>query len=658
MNTTSFETHEVTLESCTDNTHSKITNGDCRDIPFALRGGFRDGMKNALEHHSKMAAAYRPLVEQQRSDGGYLSCPLCQTNEHVKSGGTQKDGTRKFRCCNNHSGNTTVSSEHFVIKMHESWKGNFSTFTSFEAYNLYRRLLVETIVLFIKTNSTESGLSSYLGISKDFIGMALSLALQVLQDEKIKLKMDGEGDFVLTFFDYSGCVLSRRLSLVLAKVNGQLIWKIVCGSNRLTIWNFLKTIKESVDKAWTIQGKDEEIKYIFITDGEISFVDPVGSLFPDSIHIRQFHKKELRGLVYTHFPSSVKITGEEIAQDRNQRYTISCPWNLVLEEGKPNGRTLAQRKRRKREEKATKKKETKHHDWGIKIWPYVKYTHRFPASPKKQVSRQTHKRSEKTIDDDGDHKPFEKKATTLLSRSDTELARVKVDEKCETQTKQEKTTSNPAIEKSPEKTSTYGYALRKKGKRKRRVLPDPLVFESIAEAKKNSIFLHIFNLLAFIFGGLYIQSNNVENGFNVKVALKPHRVMKTGSNLLRLILHCQLQLKSKSTAELRKYFCDRIAPEMIMNWIPPHNEEVSEAKRKKDEIARLISEAHKTQQILAITYRDRYRRLTRRGIQVQEYNDEYIGAHCFLRGEHRTFRIDRISYAYVNDNKPLIFLTT
>ena len=95
-----------------------------------------------------------------------------------------------------------------------------------------------------------------------------------------------------------------------------------------------------------------------------------------------------------------------------------------------------------------------------------------------------------------------------------------------------------------------------------------------------------------------------------------------------------------------------------MNWIPPNNEEVSEAKRKKDEIARLISEAHKTQQILAITYRDRYRRLTRRGIQVQEYNDEYIGAHCFLRGEHRTFRIDRISYAYVNDNKPLIFLTT
>lgn len=97
---------------------------------------------------------------------------------------------------------------------------------------------------------------------------------------------------------------------------------------------------------------------------------------------------------------------------------------------------------------------------------------------------------------------------------------------------------------------------------------------------------------------------------------------------------------------------------MIMNWIPPHNEEVSEVKRKKDEIVRLISEAHKTQQILAITYWDRYRRLTRRGILVQEYSDEYIGAHCFLRNEHKTFKIDRISFAYLCDEKPLIFPTT
>jgi len=135
---------------------------------------------------------------------------------------------------------------------------------------------------------------------------------------EIELEINGEEDFVLTFFDYSGCVLSRRLSLVLARVNGQLIWNIVCGSNRLTIWNFLKTIKESVEKACSIQGKDEEIKYIFITDGEISFVDPVGSLFPDSIHIRQFHKKELRGLVYTHFPSSEKITGKKSLKIRTQ----------------------------------------------------------------------------------------------------------------------------------------------------------------------------------------------------------------------------------------------------------------------------------------------------------------------------------------------------
>ena len=654
MSTISFETDHPAQISCRDHTVQERVNEGIRSIPYAPRRQFRNGMENVLEHHSEMVVAYRPLVEQQRFDGGYLSCPLCQTNEYVKSGGTQKDGTRKFRCCNDHSGNTTISGEHFVLDMHKNWKGNFSTFTSFEAYHLYKSLLVETIVLFIKTNSTELGLSSYLGISKDFVGMALSLALHVLQDEDIELKIDGEEDFVLTFFDYSGCVLSRRLSLVLAKVNGQLIWMIVCGSNRLTIWNFLKTIKESVEKACEIKEKDQEITYIFITDGEVSFVEPIGSLFPRSIHVRQFHKKELRGLVYTHFPNRMKITGEETAQDLNKRYTMSCPWNLVLEEGEPNSRTLAQRKRRRREGKVTNEKETDHHDWAIKIWPYVKYTHRFPACPKKDVSSQCHKLSEITIDDDEDLKPLEEKVTTPLQISDTDLARVKVDEKCDTEAKQEKTTDKAVNEKFPEK-STYGHALTKKGKRKRKPPPQPLVFESITEVKKSSTFLHIFNLLTLVFGGLYIQSNNVENGFNVKVALKPHRVMKTGSNLLRLILHCQLQFKSKSTAELRKYFSDRIAPEMIMNWIPPHNGEVSEAKRKKNEIAHLISEAHKTQQILAITYRDKYKRLTRRGILVKEYDDEYVGAHCFLRSEHRTFRIDRISYAYSNNDKPLIF---
>lgn len=118
-----------------------------------------------------------------------------------------------------------------------------------------------------------------------------------------------------------------------------------------------------------------------------------------------------------------------------------------------------------------------------------------------------------------------------MLRGDTELARVKVDEKCDAEIKQDETTAKPANEKSPENESTYGHTLSKKDKRKRKTPPPPLVFESIADAKKNSIFLHIFNLLGFVFGGLYIQSNNVENGFNVKVALKPHRVMKTGSNL-------------------------------------------------------------------------------------------------------------------------------
>jgi len=568
-----------------------------RKIPYAPRNGFRERMKEVLSHYLEMTNAYQPLVEQQQSDGGYLSCPLCQTNDHVKSGGTQVDGTRKFRCYNDHSCKTLVSREHFILVMQDDWRGSFSTFTSFEAYQLYRMLLVEAIVLFIKTNSTISGLASYLGVSRKFIEMALSLALQVLQDEDVDLKLCGDEDFVLVFFDYSGCVLSRRLSLVLAKINDQLIWKIVCGANRLTIWDFIKTIKDTIEQSQMGKGenkKDDDMKYIFITDGETSFVDPIGAFFPKSIHIRQFHKEELRGLIYVHFPGNIEINSE--GEEQIQRYTISCPWDIVLAEGEANSRTFDQRRRRKQMQKDTGTEKTEQHQWDIKLWSYVKYIYRLPSN------------TEKT----------------------DKVARPKVDEKCESEMGEveSKDAEEEADDKSQKSKSTYGHARKKKSKEPKQ---KPIVFNSLSDAKENPFFLQIFGILVMVFGGLYIQSNNVENGFNVKVALKPHRAMKVGTGILKLIIHSQLGLKYKSATDLRRYFLDKISLEMVMSWIVPHNKTVSEMKYKQEEIIRMIHEAYNTQQILAITYRDRDKRLTRRGILVQNYDDEYARAYCYNR---------------------------
>ena len=614
-----------------------------RKIPYAPRNGFRERMKEVFSHHLEMANAYQPLVEQQRADGGYLSCPLCQINDHVKSGGTQIDGTKKFHCCYDHSGSTILSGEHLVLVMQDDWKGNFSTFTSFEAYQLYRMLLVEAIVLFIKTNSTISGLASFLGVSRKFFEMAFSLALQVLQDEDVDLKVCCDEDFVLVFFDYSGCVLSRCLSLVLAKINGQLIWKIVCGANRLTIWDFIKTIKDTIDQ--NTVGEDEnknDVKYIFVTDGETSFVDPVGAFFPKSIHIRQFHKKELRGLVYIHFPGSIEITDE--GKEQIQRYTISCQWDIVLEEGKTNDRTLAQRKRRKQKKEDTEKEKTKQHNWDLKLWSYVKYVHRLPSTTEKDATKE----------DVYSHEQCS------LSKEEIDLvARPKVDEMCETEVKKMKgkDAEEAVDDKSQKNKSTYGHARRKKSK-KSNPKPKPIVFKSISDAKENPLFLQVFGILVMVFGGVYIQSNNVENGFNVKVALKPHRAMKVGTGILKLIIHSQLGLRHKSATDLRRYFLDKISLETVMSWIIPHDKKVSEMKHKQDEIIRMIHEAFNTQQILAITYQDRYKRLTRRGILVQNYDEEYIGAYCFLRNEQRTFRIDRIAHAYLSNDNPMIFPST
>lgn len=622
-----------------------------KSIPYAPRSRFRDHIREAFEHHSVIAEAYHPLLEQQKPDGSYLSCPICRTNEQVISGGTQNDGTKKFRCCNSHSDNDNVSGKHFHHSMPKGWKGNFSTFTSFEAHQLYIKLIVETIVLFIKTNSTISGLASYLGVSKDFIRMALLLALQAIQDEKIELDMSQSKDFVLVFFDYSGCVLSRRLSFVLANINGQLIWKIVSGSNRLTIWDFLKSIKDIVEK--NAGNKTEELKYVFVTDGEISFVDSIGALFPDSIHIRQFHKKELRGLVYTHFPNYVK-TDEEADQVEIQRYTISCSWDIVLSEGIPNDRTLAQRKRRKEKLKENGEEREKH-DWEIKLWTYVKYTQRTPSSPK---NGNLEKSNRKTVNKQHiDCISSDKKQSSPQLEVENDTARVKVDEETSSPSKPMKEEKEIIKTESPKRESTYTHAPKKKHKPKK-PKPKPIVFDTISEAKKNTTFLQIFGIFVMIFGGLYIQSNKVENSFNVKATLKPHRVMKTGTNILQMILHSQLRMKKMSAPDLRRYFLERISSEMILQWIPPSNKTVSEVKRKKEEIRQLISEACQSQQLLAITYTDRKKTLTRRGILVRDYDEEYIRAYCFLRNDQRTFRIDRINHAYLCDDSPLIFPTT
>ncbi|KXA98212.1 hypothetical protein AKJ40_04885 [candidate division MSBL1 archaeon SCGC-AAA259M10] len=41
-------------------------------------------------------------------------------------------------------------------------------------------------------------------------------------------------------------------------------------------------------------------KVVFVTEGEVSWVDPIESFLPEAVHVRQFHSENCRGLIYVH----------------------------------------------------------------------------------------------------------------------------------------------------------------------------------------------------------------------------------------------------------------------------------------------------------------------------------------------------------------------
>ena len=82
-----------------------------------------------------------------------------------------------------------------------------------------------------------------------------------------------------------------------------------------------------------------------ITDGEFEWVDPIRNTFKDAIHIRQFHNKSCKGIIYLHLRYNRK------------EYTIRCIWDLVLMEGKSTEKVLQKRIQRARNKTIKKEDE-------------------------------------------------------------------------------------------------------------------------------------------------------------------------------------------------------------------------------------------------------------------------------------------------------------
>ncbi len=70
-------------------------------------------------------------------------------------------------------------------------------------------------------------------------------------------------------------------------------------------------------------------------------------VFPDAVHVRQFHSKNSRGLVYVHLRHDEEV------------YTVRFPWDVVLEEGEPTEDAQRMRRRRKLEGSSSRSKENR-----------------------------------------------------------------------------------------------------------------------------------------------------------------------------------------------------------------------------------------------------------------------------------------------------------
>lgn len=262
------------------------------------------------------------IIQLNESTITNCSCPICKSKEYVTYKGTNR-GMRKYICNNPFHGKGV-------------W---FSTSTSYEAMEIYREVLTDNLGLLVLTNSKVNGIISYKETTKHFVEFAIEGLYEFITQNVNKpiIKIGNDDDLVTVFLDISGSGLAKNKAIILAKIGENIIFEIVTTSNHLSSHNIISAIQQKLEVPTTA-------KVVFITDGELCFVDSIRHFFPNAIHIRQFHARSCKGIIYIHFPYKEKL------------YTIRCLWDAVLNEGIPSIQAI-----RKREYKAKIRMEDKEH---------------------------------------------------------------------------------------------------------------------------------------------------------------------------------------------------------------------------------------------------------------------------------------------------------
>jgi hypothetical protein len=292
------------------------------------------------------------------------SCPICKKNSDVKLCGSNK-GINKFRCNNlNH-----------IKPIY------FSTTTSYEAIEIYRDTMAKNLCLLAHTNSTINGTRLYNETSKYFVEYAHEALYEFIKNDinNSSLKLQNNIDLIMVCMDFSGSKLSKNKAIILAKANNNIFFEIVSVSNYLSSHQMISSIKEKLNIS-------EKTQIVFLTDGEVCFVDSIKHFFPNAIHIRQFHSASCKGIIYIHFTQN------------KQEYTIRCLWDVVLNEGIPSKEVIKQRKQKakKKIEEKKRKKQVKYSKLceDVMIWKGTVYA---PRGARRLLNKTKNKTTSKKI---------------------------------------------------------------------------------------------------------------------------------------------------------------------------------------------------------------------------------------------------------------------
>jgi hypothetical protein len=552
-----------------------------RLTPFAVREETREKLKD-------LAAEYRQRLEnlEELLSGGRLSCPICMNADHVICTGNGRENTKKFFCRAYHDPDLTGRSD---------TNFRFSTYTSWEAYKVYRDFLVDALSVLTCCGGTYEGIARCLNISKHAVEFSLAVLTDYLKDRKPG-KIAINEDIVVVYADFSGTRVSRASSIIMSRIGGKVAYQVCCAMNYLTAWNFIRMVK-------TRLKVKPNTTVVFVTDGECAWVDPVRTFFPDAVHIRQFHSEASRGIVYIHF------------RYEGKPYTLRTLWDVVLSEGDAGKEALRMRRRRKELEKA--KEERTELFPGLVLWEGTVY---MPRGTRRKLNR-----AGATVSGVMEGEAKGAAVSGVMESNNVNVTGEVGISSYIDNLKDQKTFTDRWI--AP---ATDGVKRIFKG--------------SVEEGLKIPSVRYAHSILVRVFGGMYITSNIAESLFTVKPAFRYHRTMKNGNVLVHTLLHLRTELKSKNREELRDFLMSKVVTVERMRRVA-----VTASRREKDkQIEQTVLDAYHNHQPVVIYYRDSRGKRTTRMVEPHDVETNpytgglWVKAYCYLRDADRTFLIDRI----------------